>query len=115
VLVSWQTEAENPEFASDVAGLAGSATVEPSGGSRLFVTGSVELDAAAFDRMLVEDAGAAVARAILPHELGHLVGLAHVSDGGQLMYPSTSAVLDFAPGDLSGLAKLGSGECVPGV
>jgi hypothetical protein len=47
--------------------------------------------------------------------LGHLVGLAHVSDGSQLMYPTTSAVLDFAPGDLSGLVELGRGECVPGV
>lgn len=115
VLVSWQTEAENPEFATDVAGLAGSAAVEPPGGPRVFVTGTVELDAAAFDHMLADPVGTAGARAVLLHELGHLVGLAHVSDGAQLMYPSTSTVLDFAPGDLSGLVELGRGECVPGV
>jgi hypothetical protein len=115
VLVSWQTEAENPEFATDVAGLAGSAALEAPGGPRVFVTGTVELDAAAFDRMLADQTGIAAARAVLLHELGYLVGLAHVSDGGQLMYPATSAVLDFAPGDLSGLVELGRGECVPGV
>ena len=115
VLVAWQTEAENPELATDVAGLAGSAAVEAPGGPRVFVTGTVELDAAAFDRMLADQSGVAAARAVVLHELGHLVGLAHVSDGGQLMYPTTSAVLDFAPGDLSGLVELGRGECVPGV
>jgi len=47
------------------------------------------------------------------HELGHLVGLAHVSDPTQLMYPQSSGVLDLAAGDLTGLAQLGAGECVP--
>ncbi|WP_456567930.1 matrixin family metalloprotease [Blastococcus sp. SYSU DS0539] len=115
VLVSWQTEVETPEFATGTAGLAGSASVEPPGGPRVFVTGTVQLDAAAFADMLADPVRLAGARAVVLHELGHLVGLAHVADAGQLMYPSTSAVLDFAPGDLSGLVELGRGECVPSV
>ncbi|MGY1722751.1 matrixin family metalloprotease [Blastococcus sp. SYSU DS0533] len=115
VLVSWQTDAENPELAGRVAGLAGSAIVEPPGGPRVFVTGVVGLDADAFRDMLADPAGVAGARAVVLHELAHLVGLAHVEDPGQLMYPTTSTVLDFNVGDLTGLSQLGGGECVPTV
>ncbi|MGY1709090.1 matrixin family metalloprotease [Geodermatophilus sp. SYSU D00758] len=113
VLVSWRTEAEVPEFLTDVVGLAGSAAVSRPGGPEVFVTGAVDLDAAAFGHLLADEAGTARARAIVLHELGHLVGLDHVTDPAQLMYPMTSTALDYAPGDLAGLAELGRGECVP--
>ncbi len=43
------------------------------------------------------------------HELGHVVGLAHVSDHRQVMYPAITATTPahYAAGDLAGLAKLG--------
>ena len=44
------------------------------------------------------------------HELGHLVGLAHVDAPAQLMYPQ-GHIASFAPGDLRGLAAAGSGPC----
>ena len=100
---------------TDVAGLAGSTPVSVSGGPSVFVTGAVDLDAAAFARILSGPDGIPVARAIVLHELGHLVGLDHVSDPGQLMYPEASGVADFAAGDLTGLARLGAGACVPEV
>ena len=56
-----------------------------------------------------------VARAIILHELGHLIGLDHVDDNDQLMYPRAGDVLDFADGDLTGLSVLGAGACVPGL
>ena len=57
-----------------------------------------------------------MARAIVLHELGHLVGLAHVANPTQLMLPEASpGVVDFAAGDLTGLAQLGAGACVPEV
>ena len=59
------------------------------------------------------ETGAGIARGILLHELGHLLGLQHVWDSNQLMYSTTDGtVLDFADGDLAGLAQLGAGECV---
>ena len=58
--------------------------------------------------------GRRVARSIVLHELGHLIGLAHVDDEQQLMFPEARReVPDFAAGDLTGLAALGSGACVP--
>jgi Matrixin len=113
VLVAWRTVAEVPEFETDVAGSAGSAAASPPGGPGVFVSGIVDLDAAAFDDLLGHETGRPVARAIVLHELGHLVGLGHVADPTQLMYPTTSTVLDFAEGDLTGLAALGRGACVP--
>jgi hypothetical protein len=44
-----------------------------------------------------------------------VLGLGHVDDPIQLMYPTTSDVHDFAAGDLAGLTQLGSGVCVPEV
>lgn len=113
VLVSWQTEAENPDFLTDTVGEAGSATVTIAGRPKVFVTGMVGLDAAAFAEYLADPDDVPLARAVVLHELGHLVGLDHVSDPGQLMYPETRDAVDFAPGDLTGLARLGAGECVP--
>ncbi|MDX6211500.1 MAG: hypothetical protein QOF82_587 [Frankiales bacterium] len=47
--------------------------------------------------------------AALLHELGHAVGLQHVNDTGQLMYPVilARAKAAYGKGDLAGLAKVG--------
>jgi hypothetical protein len=113
VLITWQTEVENAEFLSDTVGEAGSAAVTISGEPKVFVSGVVDLDAAAFAGFLAEPDGGAFARAVVLHELGHLVGLDHVADPDQLMYPETRNAVDFASGDLAGLARLGVGTCVP--
>lgn len=116
VLISWQTTTEDPDLAADVAGEAGSSRVAFPGEPAVYVSGAVALDAAQFGQILSTRGGAAVARAIVLHELGHLVGLAHVADPTQLMFPEASpGVVDFAAGDLTGLAQLGAGACVPEV
>jgi hypothetical protein len=115
LLITWDEVSENADLAADVAGLGGSTPVGRAGGPLVYVTGSVALDAAQFTDILARPGGADVARAIVLHELGHAVGLAHVSDPTQLMYPEASSVLDFAAGDLEGLARLGAGACEPGL
>lgn len=113
VLIGWRTPEQDPGLAGDVAGLGGSASAGPEGGPLAYVTGSVTLDGPEYATLLA-DGDEALARAILLHELGHVAGLAHVWDEDQLMASTTSGdVLDFADGDLAGLARLGAGACVP--
>lgn len=76
-----------------------------------FVTGGVTLDADAFDRIAEERDGGEQARAILLHELGHLVGLDHVDSPAELMYADNVGQAGFGQGDLNGLAQLGKGRC----
>ncbi|MEZ0449984.1 matrixin family metalloprotease [Cellulomonas sp. ICMP 17802] len=115
VLVAWSTPQETPQLAGDVAGVGGSAAVTRAGRS-VYVTGSVTLDAEDVGTLMSMPATRAAALGIVTHEFGHLVGLDHVDDPTQLMYPSTSlSVSTFGAGDLAGLAVLGSGECAPDV
>jgi len=114
VLVGWQTEEENPALAGDVVGEAASVPVSLGGGPRIYVTGTVSLDAPELSRLLDDPDDVPVVRGIVLHELGHLVGLGHVDDDTQLMYPEAQReVTDYADGDLTGLARLGGGPCVP--
>jgi hypothetical protein len=114
VLIAWETEEQNPALAGDTVGQAGSTAVSLGKGPRVFVTGTVSLDAGRMPEILAFRDGEETARAIVLHELGHLVGLAHVDDPDQLMYPEARReVPDFAAGDLTGLAALGRGACVP--
>lgn len=113
VLVAWQTEGENPALAGDIVGEGGSVAVSLGDGPRIYVTGTVSLDGPRMNELLAEGEEAAV-RSIVLHEFGHLAGLGHVDDDTQLMYPEARReVTDFAAGDLTGLARLGSGPCVP--
>jgi hypothetical protein len=78
------------------------------------VSGQIELDTPQFRQLLGAPGGDDAARAIIMHELGHLIGLDHVDDPTQLMYAQASHdILTFADGDLTGLSLLGQGECVP--
>lgn len=114
VLVGWQTEEENPDLAGDVVGRGGSTAVSLGEGPRVYVTGTVSLDAEQLPEVLGARDGAATASGIVLHELAHLVGLDHVDDASQLLHPETvPGVTDFGAGDLTGLVRLGQGSCVP--
>lgn len=115
VLIGWRTPEQQPALAGQVAGLGGSAWASATAdGPKVYVSGNVTLDGPEFADLVSSDRGTAIARSILLHELGHVVGLQHVWDTDQLMYAtSDGSVLDFADGDLAGLAQLGAGDCVP--
>ena len=114
MLFSWESDVANPHLAGEIVGEGGSTAVSLGDGPEVFVTGTVSLDSGQFPQILRRRHGKAVAQAIVLHELGHLVGLDHVDDDQQLMYPTSRGdVLDFAAGDLTGLAALGNGHCVP--
>jgi hypothetical protein len=114
VLIAWETEEENPALAGDVVGEAGSVPASLGDGPRVYLSGAVSLDAPRLGELLVGRDGRSVVRSIILHELGHLIGLAHVDDEEQLMFPEARRdVPDFSAGDLTGLATLGAGACVP--
>lgn len=111
VLFVWATPNEVPDFGVDIAGEATSQRVQSSSGDFVYVTGTVALD----PRKLTQDTrryGEAEARSIILHELGHLVGLEHVNDARQVMFPRARlGVTEYQPGDLAGLHELATGPC----
>lgn len=114
VLISWSDASEIPSFATDVVGVGGSTAAQvPGGGPLVYVSGLVALDGPAFAEILEREDGYHIARAIILHELGHLLGLGHVEGSDQIMAERGGGVLDFQSGDLTGLARLGRGACVP--
>ncbi len=121
VLIAWGTPDDTPLLAGSVAGFGGSTqytVTDQAGISRsVYVTGEVVLDGPQIANIIRLDRdGLDGARAVVLHELAHVVGLDHVDDPTQLMNPvSQPGVTDFAAGDLRGLRQLGLGACVPGI
>jgi len=112
VTVSWSDPKESSRLEGDVAGFAGSASVDRDG-RRWFVTGSVVLDGPQLAEILDGPRGWQSARSVVMHELAHLVGLDHVDAPGQLMQPEGSdSLTSWGAGDLTGLAALGRGTCI---
>ena len=113
VLVSWSSPAEVPGLAGDVAGLGSSSYISARGTPLVRTAGQVILDGPDAASMLGRKQGAEHLRAAVMHEFGHVLGLDHVQDPNQLMYDGPNYQTGFAAGDLAGLAKLGTGACVP--
>lgn len=112
VLIAWATPDQVPDLSGDVAGIGGSGAGHDSyTGELRYVTGIVALDAPQLTQVLARPDGAAQVQAVVMHELGHLVGLDHVSDPNELMFDENVGRLGFGPGDLEGLAALGSQRC----
>jgi hypothetical protein len=110
ILVSWTTADGEPLLGGSVLGYGGSSSFWSGTSDEAYVTGEVVFDT-------VQDGlrpgfGPGLTRGnLVLHELGHVAGLDHVQDAGQLMYPSISAGAPdgYAAGDLNGLAQLGAG------
>jgi len=111
VLVAWTSSDEISDLGGDVAGLGGSVWVETRPGLRQYVTGVVALDVAEFATIGLREDARAEEQAIIDHEFGHLVGLAHVRDDGELMNDDNVGRTTYGPGDREGLAALGSTPC----
>jgi hypothetical protein len=71
----------------------------------------VLLDAPDLAAILAAPDGYARARAVLVHEVAHVIGLDHVDDAGELMAPTMGVRTGLGPGDLAGLARVGQVAC----
>jgi predicted Zn-dependent protease len=77
-----------------------------------YVSGQVVFDREDLSNAKVPDRRDA--RAVMLHELGHLVGLDHTADRREIMFSEGQFnVIDYGPGDLRGLASLGTQQCFP--
>ena len=112
VLVAWSSAAETSMLTKGVLGRAGPDTFATrAANSERFVSGLAVFDGAALDSQ-VRTGDESKARAVLLHELGHLVGLAHVTDPYQVMFDTNAYPLaSYRAGDLRGLEQLGRGPC----
>lgn len=104
ILVQWGTQTGD-----DFAGLGGPIMVtDPETNVKGNVTGTVILN-----RDASMNTNPAQLRAVLLHELGHVVGLSHAAGRDQLMFAENSGLLNFSAGDLAGLAAVGGAKCTP--
>jgi hypothetical protein len=115
VLVAWAHRRDLPDLDKDAIAAAKPEAVSTPSGDIAMVTGQVRIDVDELDSLII--AGhLELVRGTLTHELGHLVGLDHVDDPTQLMYPVAQPGRDrLAAGDLAGLALVGQGPCQPDV
>ncbi len=111
LLIAWTTPEQVPRLQGSVVGTGGSTHFSFDDGPRSFVTGSLELDAPQIAEDIDRADGAAYAKAVILHELAHVMGLDHVQDPAQLMYPEIVTPDGFAAGDLNGLYELGQVPC----
>jgi hypothetical protein len=112
VLIAWSDENAYPALAGETAGLGQAVSVSSDHGKSVYVSGQVVLDG--HDLAPSQFPDRTEARAVILHELGHVVGLDHVPDSQQLMFSESGFnVTDYGTGDLRGLARLGTQACFP--
>jgi hypothetical protein len=111
ILIVWIPHAEMVRFTNEQDVLA-FAHPEPGESQRSdqWVSGWVVVDQGG----RFEDTGRYSLELVLMHELGHIVGLAHVNDPNELMFSGQDAgdarpyqMYDWGPGDLEGLEQVG--------
>ncbi len=114
LVIGWMTADESRPLAGGVAGYGGPAYRTDRGHRGEIVKGFVQLDAA-LNRRLADGFGAGPRRGLqgtkgqlLMHEISHAVGLDHVGDRRQILYPAlTRKEARFGAGDRNGLERVG--------
>jgi hypothetical protein len=111
ILISWVGADVESLLAGGTLGYGGSTSYWAGSSDEAYITGEVVFDT---EQMVLRPGfGAGLTRGnLILHEIGHVAGLDHVQDRAQLMYPSISASTPdgYGPGDLAGLAQLGSAQ-----
>jgi hypothetical protein len=111
LLIAWTTPEVAPQLKGKVIGTGGSTHFSYGDGPKTFVTGGLDLDAPQIADELLDPDGHLYANAVILHELSHVMGLDHVDDPTQLMYPEIGTPEGLSAGDLNGLFELSKAQC----
>ncbi len=109
VLIMWSLPGEEIQLAGDTIGFAGGSP-RPVGDRWRYVFGKVVMDSTASERPEGVSAER-MAQLVLEHELAHVLGLDHVWDESELMYPRFQGQAGLGPGDMAGLRQLHDVPC----
>lgn len=106
LLIAWSPE-DPSLFREHGVGVAANVFVANGAGRLVYVSGIIVMNATQ-QLSTGFGAGRTWGKVIL-HEMGHIVGLAHVEDAAEVMNPSVvSSPASWGSGDLAGLRRLGS-------
>lgn len=108
LVVAWATPRQVPGLRGSTAGIGGSTAQRVGNGPWRYVYGGVAVDAGA--RLKPGFGTGQTLGALLLHEIGHAMGLDHVTATSQIMYPSLRSTFRgrYEAGDLAGLHALGA-------
>jgi hypothetical protein len=107
VTVSWATPRQVPKLGGRVAGLASTRIASHVGGHEN-IKGQIALDRTERLRRGFTGSGKTDWGQVIRHEIGHVMGLSHVDDRRQIMYPVVGASNhNFGGGDLRRLYRVG--------
>ena len=112
VLIAWTTPEQAPKLDGSVDGFGGSsAMTDRVSGKKYYVTGRIALDTPQLTKELRGPHGTDGVRGVIVHELGHVLGLAHVDDDHETMNKSARRDGQLGPGDRIGFGQVGAGPC----
>lgn len=109
VLVAAQAPEQLPQMEGDAGLSRTSQAMDPADGRWHRVSGEV------FVSTTLNSGDQQMILQVLRHEMMHLVGLDHVDDPAEVMYPNTDGAKAYGPGDIAGLAEIGRGTCAAGL
>lgn len=123
LLIAWVRQAETNIYGGEGPNTVGTAATTWIGATpgaanqeAAYVTGQVAIEPDATRSFPSGFGSGRTIGLVLLHELGHVAGLAHVSDTNEVMYPNLMAVpaAAYAAGDRNGLQRVGTAAgCLP--